>query len=230
MAFLFTRIFRYVIFVAVMFSLIQLALRHIEYTFSPRVFRTTAEKFVGKSPTTSIRSIMAELRTKYGGHVLPDSELQWFPISVDGMQLRFMLIHGSLTEYMGIWGTHYGTTGHIGTHWVNQTCTVLTGSVDKMDESVSNDKMETFAEGGNLRLTAFYPVQVRLAPETWVLCYGRGFMPLSGAHIKIGTLIQSGDMMTFARLMYSYGASSFRELALFAHHMVDHVKKTYLGM
>ena len=71
-------------------------------------------------------------------------------------------------------------------------------------------------------------------------------MPLSGAHIKIGeflwrtfarnfipytgTLIQSGDMMTFARLMYSYGQSSLRELGMFAHHMVEHVKKTYLGM
>jgi hypothetical protein len=98
--------------------------------------------------------------------------------------------------------------------------------------------------GANLRLTAFYPVQVRLAEETWVLCYGRGFMPLSGAHIKIGeflsccaivtpytgTLIQSGDMMTFARLMYAYGQSSLREFGLFAQHMFEHVKKTYLGM
>lgn len=48
--------------------------------------------------------------------------------------------------------------------------------------------IDTFESASQFRLNAFEPAHVKLAPDTFVACYGRGFLPLSGAHVGVGTL------------------------------------------
>lgn len=47
MGFLFTRLMRYFIFVALAFSLVQYMLKSMPYTFSPKAFRVAAENAAG---------------------------------------------------------------------------------------------------------------------------------------------------------------------------------------
>lgn len=229
MAFLFTRIFRYVIFVVVLFSLIQYALKHVEYTISPRHFRTSVEKVKDQPIKTALSGLISELRLKYSTHILPDRELEWFHLNINGLNMRTMLLHASTTEYIAVYAVPLSASGFVSSHWMNQTCSVISGRVYKSATSTPISKAESFEAGSNMRLASFEPTFVQADAETFIVCYGRGFVPLSTVHVKWGTLVNSGDVVSWARFWWAYTQSAAREFATFSHDLYGVMRRRYLG-
>jgi len=58
--------------------------------------------------------VYQELRAKYPGHILPESDLQWMFINAGGWMASMCLVHASLTEYVLFFGTAIDTAGHSG--------------------------------------------------------------------------------------------------------------------
>jgi sigma non-opioid intracellular receptor len=74
--------------------------------------------FVGKPSAPEILEAYArvyeELQSKYPGHILPKSDMQWMFVNAGGWMASMCLLHASLTEYVLFFGTAIDTAGHSG--------------------------------------------------------------------------------------------------------------------
>jgi len=172
---------------------------------------------------TSVQRLVADLRRTYGAHLIADHEQQWLSVSPGGAQLRVKFVHGSLTEYLAVFAAPYTTTGRSGIHWVNSTCTVLNGAMSRYADTANIVNKEVFNTGDNFRHGQFESAIYELTAETYVACYGRGFIPLSAVWLNAGS-ITSGDPISLARLAYVYGQSVFREIALWTQDTFTYYK------
>uniref|UniRef100_A0A914XGV6 Sigma non-opioid intracellular receptor 1 n=1 Tax=Plectus sambesii TaxID=2011161 RepID=A0A914XGV6_9BILA len=228
MAFLFTRLFRNIVLVLVLGSAVQFLLRIKSYTISPKDFRTISVKAAGSNGATSVQKLMADLRRTYGPHLIPENEQQWLPVSPGGAQLRVKFAHASFTEYLAIFSAPFTTSGRSGIHWVNSTCTVLTGSVSRYVDSPNNVNKEAFNPGDNLRHGQFESAVYELTADTHLACYGRGFIPVSALWLNAGS-ITNGDPIAIARLAYVYGGAMVRETMMWGQSTFSYYKNKALN-
>lgn len=68
-----------------------------------------------QSLNSTITYIHQQLQYHYPGHVEP--EPIWISNLAGGFKTGMLLFHGSLSEYVMIWGSAVDTTGHSGRNW-----------------------------------------------------------------------------------------------------------------
>ena len=64
--------------------------------------------------TAVFGQVEAELRQRYGRHILPPSQTEWVFINAGGWMGAAYILHSSLTEYVLFFGTAVDTSGHSG--------------------------------------------------------------------------------------------------------------------
>jgi len=62
----------------------------------------------------AFENVHKDLSTKYPGHILPASELQWLFVNAGGWMGSICILHMSITEYVLFFGTALDTAGHSG--------------------------------------------------------------------------------------------------------------------
>lgn len=155
MARLFLRLFRWLIFASVCGSAIHYILNHKSYVFSPKEIRRIGEQYGGQHPNQCASKIVAELNRKYIPHILPDTHRQWLTVSTSGLKGKMMFLHASITEYLAIIGSPLKGGGHAGIHWLNQTCHVLTGGVQRWKSGALSAR-EDFGPGMHFSFFIFH--------------------------------------------------------------------------
>ncbi|KAF8364013.1 hypothetical protein PRIPAC_90936, partial [Pristionchus pacificus] len=224
MGFFFSRLFRYIIVFFALYSGTQYVLKNKGYNFSPKEFKSLAEKAKGEGIST-VAKLASDLKKVYGPLISKD--LVWSGFQAGGMQLKALVLHGGLTEFIVAFQAPFATTGRSGIHFANSTCTVLSGSVQRVSDIASSDNIETFAAGGNFRQTEFESSLFSIKEKSVVVCYGRGFVPFSSLW-ALPQNILGGDLASTARFQFSYLRSMYESLAHTAMNTYNHVKKTYL--
>ncbi|VDP29356.1 unnamed protein product [Heligmosomoides polygyrus] len=149
-------------------------------------------------------------------------------MSLGGLPLKALFLHASITEFIGVIGTPFPVTGRIGMHWSNSTCTVLTGSVSRLSDVGHMSSKEAFSVGGNFRHGQFESHIYSLSADTYVVCYGRGVMPVSGLWAATGAL-SHGEPLSLGRLLYAYGHESFNQLSLAITNTFNYYKSKATG-
>ena len=64
--------------------------------------------------TAVFAQVEAELRRRYGKHILPSSQTEWVFMNAGGWMGAIYILHSSLTEYVLFFGTAVNTSGHSG--------------------------------------------------------------------------------------------------------------------
>ncbi|RCN42333.1 ERG2 and Sigma1 receptor like protein [Ancylostoma caninum] len=227
MGFLFSRLIRNIVIAYVIFSGVQYLLRWKTYNISPKEFRNIASKAQGADNVASaVSRLTTDLRRTYGPAIA--AETSWVALSLGGLPLKALFLHASLTEFIGVIGTPFPTSGRVGMHWSNSTCTVLTGSVARLLDVGHMPNKETFSAGGNFRHGQFESHIYSFGADTYVVCYGRGVMPVSGLWAATGALA-NGEPFSLARLIYTYGHESFNQLSLALTHTFNYYKSKATG-
>ncbi|NXB80593.1 SGMR1 protein, partial [Donacobius atricapilla] len=169
--------------------------------------------------------IIVELRKKHPGHILPDEDLQWVFVNAGGWMGSMCLLHASLTEYVLLFGTAVDTGGHSdlgccavpGRETPSQCClisdTVISGTFRQWKEGTT--RSEIYYPGDTIVHQAGEATSVQWSAGTWMVEYGRGFIPSTLAFALADTLFSTQDFVTLFYTLRVYAKGLLLEANAF---------------
>ncbi|CDW61091.1 ERG2 and Sigma1 receptor like protein [Trichuris trichiura] len=97
-----------------------------------------------------------------------------------------------MSEYVAIIGSPVKTVGNTARLWMNHSCTVLSGSLERSD----GFQKDNFQPGKHARFAQLDSSIVELNEEKWLLCYGRGLTPMAMPYMTFCMLGQADIIPT----------------------------------
>ncbi|XP_078615845.1 sigma non-opioid intracellular receptor 1-like [Branchiostoma floridae x Branchiostoma japonicum] len=211
-----SRILFFLVLVGVFIYGINFWLNNKTYTFDANSVAEISRKHVVTAKTAgheaAYRKVLDELRRRYPGHILPDNDLQWVFVNAGGWMGSMCLLHASFTEYVLFFGTAVDTVGHSGRYWANISDTILTGSFRQWKEGTTKSQM--FQSGDTIHHLAGDATSVQWTAGTWMVEYGRGFIPSTLGFALSDTVFGTNDFITLFYTVKVY----FKALLLEASH------------
>ncbi|CAN2390784.1 cell death in response to hydrogen peroxide [Pristimantis euphronides] len=165
------------------------------YVFSREEIAGLAKEYSGLDYEVAFSKIVLELRRKHPGHILPDEDLQWVFVNAGGWMGSMCLLHASLTEYILLFGTAVDTSGHSGRYWAEISDTILSGTFRQWKEGTT--KSEIFYPGDTIVHEVGEATAVQWSAGTWMVEYGRGFIPSTLGFALADTFFSTQDFLTF---------------------------------
>jgi len=192
------------------------------YLFTEDAVRAIALKHKGPNVQESYRKIHEEFRRQYPGRILAAEELQWIFVNAGGWMGSMCVIHASLTEYVLFFGSAIDTGGHSGRYWANVSDTVLTGALTQWSEGSLNNN--SFGPGNTVLHAWGEATHVHFAAGTWMVEYGRGFIPSTMGFALADTVFSTHDFITMFYTFRIYGKALLQELTFTTAQYVEYIK------
>ncbi|XP_071001021.1 sigma non-opioid intracellular receptor 1 [Oncorhynchus clarkii lewisi] len=164
------------------------------YVFTKEDVAVLAKRYAGQDHDQAFSKVVVELRRKYPGHILPDEDLQWVFVNAGGWMGSMCLLHASLTEYVLLFGTAVDTGGHSGRYWAEISDTIISGTFRQWKEG--STKSEMYYPGDTIVHTVGEATSVQWSAGTWMVEYGRGFIPSTLGFALADTLFSTQDFLT----------------------------------
>jgi hypothetical protein len=175
------------------------------YMFDPQKLKEIGEKAAGLPHERMMEAVVEEAAAAYPGHI--ETRMQWVFSLAGGITGIMNVMHGSMTEYLLIFGTPTGTDGFSGRYCLDIYDVMLSG------------EMKTYEEGSALEPAVFRPGDMALlergrvkgvsfSENCWMLEYGRGFIVSSLPY----ALVTSLDPPIICKTLRVYGRLALREL------------------
>ncbi|XP_064642652.1 sigma non-opioid intracellular receptor 1-like [Lineus longissimus] len=215
-------VFKLAFYGAILCLLIHSWLTYKDYLFDQDEIHAMAKKYVGKDPAVAYKLILKELRQKFPGHILPNSDLQWIFVNAGGWMGSMCLLHASLTEYVLFFGTAVDTSGHSGRYWANISDTVLTGEFRQWKEG--EIKSTVHKPGDTIVHVWGEATAVQFSAGTWFFEYGRGFIPSTMGFALADTLFSTQDFVTMYYTFRIYTKGILQELSHNVFEYIDFMK------
>ncbi len=176
--------------------------------FRPEVLHAIARAAVGLPHAGMVKHVTDELARIYPGHI--ETRPNWMLSLAGGVMGIMTVLHGSLSEYVLIFGTPVGSEGFSGRYRIEIHDFMLAGEMSTYTE-------EDFAErrvyrAGDAAVLRRREVKgVRLGEGAWMLEYGRGVIP-SALPFALTDALVALEFPTIARTVWTYGRLTAREL------------------
>ncbi|KAI7793096.1 sigma non-opioid intracellular receptor 1 [Triplophysa rosa] len=165
-----------------------------QYIFTKEDVAKIARQYAGQDHEQAFSKVVVELRKKYPGHILPDEDLQWVFVNAGGWMGSMCLLHASLTEYVLLFGTAVDTGGHSGRYWAEISDTIISGTFRQWKEGTT--KSETYYPGDSIVHAVGEATSVQWSAGTWMVEYGRGFIPSTLGFALADTVFSTQDFVT----------------------------------
>ncbi|KAL4617239.1 sigma non-opioid intracellular receptor 1 [Arapaima gigas] len=192
-----TKVLKLVVLVGVLVLLVQYLqywLSTKQYVFNKEDVAKLAKQYAGQDQEQAFSKVVVELRRKYPGHILPDEDLQWVFVNAGGWMGSMCLLHASLTEYVLLFGTAVDTSGHSGRYWAEISDTIISGTFRQWKEGTT--KSEVYYPGDTIVHSVGEATAVQWSAGTWMVEYGRGFIPSTLGFALADTLFSTQDFFT----------------------------------
>ncbi|XP_072216413.1 sigma non-opioid intracellular receptor 1 [Excalfactoria chinensis] len=172
------------------------------YEFQPAEIAELARHHAGLDHELAFSKIIVELRKKHPGHILPDEDLQWVFVNAGGWMGSMCLLHASLTEYVLLFGTAIDTGGHSGRYWAEIYDTIISGTFRQWKEGTT--RSEIYYPGDTIMHQTGEATSVQWSAGTWMVEYGRGFVPSMLAFALADTFFSTQDFITLFYTLRAY--------------------------
>ncbi|XP_012882146.1 PREDICTED: sigma non-opioid intracellular receptor 1 isoform X2 [Dipodomys ordii] len=126
---------------AVLTQVLWLWLGTQTFVFQPEEIAQLARQYAGLDQELAFSRLIVELRRLHPGHVLPDEELQWVFVNAGGWMGAMCLLHASLSEYVLLFGTALGSSGHSGRYWAEISDTIISGTFYQWREGTTKSEV-----------------------------------------------------------------------------------------
>ncbi|OQV22521.1 putative Sigma non-opioid intracellular receptor 1 [Hypsibius exemplaris] len=180
-----------------------------------------AMKFKGTTIQKSFKTLVRDLKHRYGPHILDADKSSFFFVNAGGWMGQVCPLHVSLTEYVLVFNTVQESRGHSGRYWLNITDFVIDGWMEQWKEQTF--RVENFTAG----VTVFHPwltsAGVHFGAGSWFLEYGRGFVPSSMFFASADAFFSTHDFISWFAMIKAFGLGLAQEAFLSAEEFIAHV-------
>ncbi|XP_026128888.1 sigma non-opioid intracellular receptor 1-like [Carassius auratus] len=200
-------------FLALTVQFIRYWMANKQYVFTKEDVARVAKQYAGQDHEQAFSKVVLELRKRYPGHILPDEDLQWVFVNAGGWMGSMCLLHASLTEYVLLFGTAVDTGGHSGRYWAEISDTIISGTFRQWREG--STKSETYYPGDTIVHAVGEATSVQWSAGTWMVEYGRGFIPSTLGFALADTVFSTQDFLTLFYTVRVYVKSMILEASTF---------------
>lgn len=173
-----------------------------EYVFTKDDIANLAKQYAGQDHEQAFTKVVLELRKRYPGHIMDDEDLQWIFVNAGGWMGAMCVLHASLTEYVMLFGTAVDTGGHSGRYWAEISDTIITGTFRQWKEGTT--KSEMYYPGDTIVHPVGAATSVQWSAGTWMVEYGRGFIPSALGFALADTVFGTQDFVTLFNTLRVY--------------------------
>ncbi|XP_070561212.1 sigma non-opioid intracellular receptor 1-like [Ptychodera flava] len=205
----FMKLLKWAIIIGLAVFAIQFWLETKSFLTDDQAIAKITEKYAGKNHEESFKKIAAELREKYPGHILKEKDMQWIFVNAGGWMGSMCVLHASLSEYILFFGTAVDTVGHSGRYWANISDTILVGKFRQWKEGAL--KSEVYGPGDTVTHSVGEAAAVQWSEGTWMVEYGRGFIPSAMVFALADTVFGTTDFVTLFYTLRIYGKALVQE-------------------
>ncbi len=179
------------------------------YIFDPAVIHEIGKKGVGLPPEEMVPVIMNELAAAYPGHVAKEAKFIFSIVA--GITGIMTVLHGSLSEYIVLFGTPVGSEGFSGRYGLDIYDVVISGEMWTYTEE-NFLRREVHRPGEMAALKKGQAKGVKLHEDIWLLEYGRGFVPGCLPLALADAMLSCLDPLTVGKTLAHYGKLVIGEL------------------
>lgn len=169
--------------------------------FEPRKLWEISRKAIGHPTEEAFEIIIDELDKAYPGYI--KKEQNWIFNNAGGCMGQMSIHHGSLREYIILFGHSIGSDGHSGRYKAEVFDFVFEGEM--LCEYEGRFKPEVHKPGSPAYLPASIIKHYRVREKAWMLEYARGniisMLPFGFADSVFSAL----DFITIMRVIWNYG-------------------------
>jgi C-8 sterol isomerase len=180
----------------------------MSYIFDPEVLQSIAKRYIGLPHEDLVSSVVRDLAKAYPGHI--ETREKWILSICGGVMGIMTILHGSLSEYLLIYGTPIGTEGFSGRYRVDIFDVVLSGEMWTYTEETFRKRAVTLP-GEIACLRRRQAKGVRISEDCWMLEYGRGPIPTTLPFALSGA-VAGFELKSVLQTMWIYGRLAFKEL------------------
>ncbi len=179
------------------------------YVLELKELREIAARATGQPFDEMTSTVVDGLVAAYGRHVDPDNDYI-FNLTA-GFCGMMKVLHASLTEYLIIFGSAVGTEAYSGRYQLEIHDFVMSGEMWTYTEERCGERLVS-RPGDHAVLRRGGAKGWRIVEGTWMLEYGRGFLP-SALPLVFGDVVLSAmEPRLLLRTMAIYGRLTLREL------------------
>eukprot|EP01120_Amphizonella_sp_Union-15-10_P005849 TRINITY_DN178_c0_g1_i1.p1 TRINITY_DN178_c0_g1~~TRINITY_DN178_c0_g1_i1.p1 ORF type:complete len:191 (-),score=28.41 TRINITY_DN178_c0_g1_i1:50-622(-) len=186
-----------------------------KYVFDPESLHQIAKDAISKGKGDMeliVDEIVRQLQTKYKGHINLDRE--WVFNNAGGAMGCMYILHGSITEYLLIFGTPIGTYGHTGRYFfVDDYFIILQGEQWAFEEG--QFERSVWKPGELHHLKRGHCKAYSIPELCWALEYARGWIPTMLPFGFADTFFSTLDVKTAYRTFMIYAKCVIKELLQF---------------
>ena len=173
------------------------------FVFDPEVLARCAGEGVGKPSTEeACDSVVRALKRAYPEHI-DSGPRQWVMNNAGGAMGQLTFLHGSITEYIILFGSPIGTEGHSGRYATEVYDWVFSGEMWCYLEGQT--ERTVYGPGSEAYLGRSAVKGYRIPDHAWMLEYSRGPIPSMLPFGLADTLLSTLDVKTLGRTMVGYG-------------------------
>jgi C-8 sterol isomerase len=183
----------------------------MHYIFEPDALKLIVQQSLGLPLKELVAKVRAELTRSFPNHIC--QQPQWLFSNAGGGMCSILILHASLKEYILIFGTPVGTSGHTGRHWVEFHDFVLDGEYWYYDEDKPLDRL-VHKPGDYFHLPKGQSQGFHIPSHAWALEYARGPLMTLVPFGMADTVFSTHDFRTALKTQWVYGRQMLKELFL----------------
>lgn len=176
--------------------------------FDPEVLHQTVRDTLGTPHDELVPRLARELAARYPGHVRYTGE--WVFSNAGGAMGAMTILHASLSEYVIVFGTPIGTSGHSGRFRADDYFYILEG--EQWAYAPGELRRRVYKPGDLHRLPRGSVEGYRFPESGWALEYARGWIPLMLPFGVADVFTSTLDWRSLGRTLRLYGGSVVAEL------------------
>lgn len=181
----------------------------MSYLFSQEQIHAVARNHAGKPIEAAVAAIRDELDATWPGAI--EKHPKWVMAIYGGTTATMTVLHASITEYLLVYGSPIGTRGFSGRYLFDCWDFMLQGEMRTFLDNRSTEA-EIYRPGDGALLPKLRAKGYSIEPHSWMLEYGRGFIP-SGLPFALAEVSHSSpDLPTLFCTLKIYGSQVVRNL------------------